>query len=397
VDAKHLLCGDEVIDVELLRQVCDIEGEFSAWSNVAIGEQGICWLPLSTRFNAPALLTPLDLPAALAAAQQAAATSGAKPVIRLDGKELLAKHGVTATDDGHLPTFSSGGGVIVAKEDQLAELLTLRTQYNKVLLTADPPVLTERLRWWPGAKTPSVGLRWGVGVYVAQQTAQPRFISEAHWGQFTSPVGPLLLRQLQERTTAGGFGDWSTADAKLSQIVLLGADKQATLMERGRAAGLDVLLMFLMEKKRIGLTNRYQTSLRLRVVDLNGKQPIWSSTTLTDKQLTAASDGGEEVVNAFAGELATFIDENMALKPMPTLTPQQAARRAASLAAASSENPWPALVELQYYFDSKLLSDDEATDAFGKVLGAARGRAWVKGNATIRRELLSNWEKSLSP
>jgi hypothetical protein len=175
---------------------------------------------------------------------------------------------------------------------------------------------------------------------------------------------------------------------------LLGAGKQSDLMDEARAQGLDAIAVFLLADKRIGLSGKTDTELRVRVVDLAGRQSPWSSTTLSSNRLAAAGQGAEALVEQFVASVFEHVDQNMTLGPMPTVTGEQAAARAQSLTQTPPDEPLPVLAELRCYHAQGLLDDEEAARRYDALLGAGKGRTLVKGDAAARNEVLQEWISS---
>ena len=232
-----------------------------------------------------------------------------------------------------------------------------------------------------------------MGVYWSGKSQQPRIANETDLQKITGPIGPGILAMLNQRTEERRFGQWPQEDApNLRRAVLLGAGTRADLLKVAQRAGFDLLVSLEISTRGIGLTGRVETSMRVRLVDVATKTPLWSSTAISSSQLAQA--GYNAAVQYVAG-IAQQVDDQFCLTSMPPLKPEHVQRRVASLA---DEFPQPdealrVLTEIRYYQVNDLLADADAVLVYDRVLGAGKGRPLTEGDASGRRQLLEAWLK----
>ena len=89
--------------------------------------------------------------------------------------------------------------------------------------------------------------------------------------------------------------------------------------------------------------------------------------------------------------LFDYMDGNLALTDMPPLTADVVRERGATLAAAQYVNPLPVLLELRYYEFRKLLTGEENSGFFTKIVGPEEGPRLATGPVEQRKEIVQRW------
>ncbi len=263
------------------------------------------------------------------------------------------------------------------------------------LIAGDDATVAHRVKWFPAAKRPTIGLRWGVGVTVTGVASPPRrLISVSDLAKVTGPAGPAVGNGLQERLSSGEFGKWPDAgDEKYRQVAILGSGSQSRLVDQARNAGLDMVAVFELIVKSLGVGTKTETIMRLRFVDVAIGEPLWVSGRLSDIKIRAAMHEGRDLAGDFVGKATAEIDQNFCLKPMPSLKPEHIQGRLATLAEEASDSPdsLPILVELRYYQAKQLLTPEQATPIYNKIVGDDKGSTLATGDGDQRRQVLNEW------
>ena len=264
------------------------------------------------------------------------------------------------------------------------------------LIIDDGAKLKERLRWFPGAKRPSISLRWGTGVTFPGMSRPPQIRRPEDMAKQTGVVGVKLVTEMQRRMHNGDFGDWPQGgESRFAQVCLLGAGTQNELIEAARRQGLDGLILFSITMRPIGTTRNMYAELKVRLIDVNGQLPVWNSTMISSRQIAAASGTVENPADEFVDLILKEIDATWTLAPMPALKPEHVQGRVAkildTLDPTVRDDCLAALVEVRYYQACDLLGLDEATAVYDKILGAGKGQVLAAGRKVERRELLETW------
>jgi hypothetical protein len=243
------------------------------------------------------------------------------------------------------------------------------------------------------------------------------------------PVG-FAAANLEGRQRAGGGGGGMTpaglpdvggeavtpeaiAQAQMLGIINLGVGGGGGAGGAGAAAagrkvaqkeGVDVMLVAAVAAK-IGRVRgkaepQVQSTVILKAVDVMRNETIWtskslSSTAATPQEPQAADQQQQNTTPTFVRgllrELFDFVDEQLAVKEMPPLTPDVVRERGAALAEGEYNNPLPVLLELRYYEFKKLLKPEEISGFFAKIVGAEEGPRLATGPIEQRKEIVRRW------
>jgi len=358
------------------------------WQKLHGSPDGRPWIMVSRSVQDPVYLVPLD--AADAAARAALAAAG-RPVVR--GMTRITADAVLGPAGG-APAVPVGPlvGVEGAAPDGVQK--QIREVYVD-LIAGDPAGLAERLRWHPGEREPSVGLRWGVGVQWTGEDAGQEIRSEQQFTQATGNVGPGIVAALKQRLAQGKFGDWPAASgSQIDHVVFLGSDDLANLLDDARRIALDRLVLINLTVKTIGFQRRRDVTMVVRLVDVASGQSQWASPSLSASQMMAAARAGGNPGAAMVAEVMKEIDAKHQLAPMPALRPEHVESRVAAMAGGLSDKPdemLPVLVELRYYQAKGLLPAERAAELYDRILGTGRGRLLAGDDEAERREALSAW------
>jgi WD40 repeat protein len=263
-------------------------------------------------------------------------------------------------------------------------------------LLTDDTALEERLKWFPAAKRPSIGLRWGLGVVLASQADPPKIRSSDDLAKLTGPIGPALIEQLQTRMGQGAFGKWpENGPPGCRKVAILGAGTQPELVAVAKKDGLDVLVLFTLRVRPAGSGRRMDMSMRVRLLDVASDEALWTSESVSSGRVASARQSGSDPLLELHEAVLRQVDESFRLAPMPTLAPEHVRGRVAGLVEGSQElgedERLRILVELRYYQGKELLSRDAAAKAYDQVLGEDKGSELAAADGPGRRALLHQW------
>ena len=263
------------------------------------------------------------------------------------------------------------------------------------VLCGEDDALRERLRWFPKAKRPAIGLRWAFGIeFVGEKTTAE--IEDA-WDvrRITGEIGPFLGREIEDRIAKGDFGEWpDRGDPRFRQVVILGIAPRDKLLDSARRQAVDVLIVANLTTKIIGLRRNETTTMRFQFFDVSTNGLLWTSPALKN---TRQSRSADEV----AAEVLEQIDSDFRLAAMPAMRPEHAEGRLKTLAAAIDQSDSPGkdrrlallavMIELRYYQLKDLITADQATALCDKILGDGNGKTLATGDEDQRREALRAW------
>jgi len=291
------------------------------------------------------------------------------------------------------------------------------------IIKANPEVL-KSLRWSAALKRPTIMLRVGLGIQLPGGVAAQGASSDMQmWGE---KVGKPMVESLRTRMAKGKFGRWLQmsqdapadgqpqpppdpnlpAEQKIGQggIAELGQGDVAALRRTAQKENIDVLVHVSITARAIkGRSGQetWQSSLSVKVLDAVKNETIWPSKTINSApppgtplaKTAKPEEYGERAIRNLLGDFNAIVDAKLALTEMPQLTAEMARSRAEYLASMQHQNPLPALFELRYYEQQKLLTTDELAQFYGQILGEQTGPRLAKGSEQDRRQILAKWLK----
>jgi hypothetical protein len=247
----------------------------------------------------------------------------------------------------------------------------------------------------------------------ATVATKPSGVPEAltYWG---TALGKPLLEKLQARVAEGRFGKWLQAAKQAAAnsptgnpdnqahspgqftdeggILNLGLMEEAKAQRAAVKEGLDVLIVAAIVNKPVKVHGQIhgQSNLTIRVIDVASGESLWKS-----KPVNSAVLGGDTGGDAESGRAATellndtlsFLDGGVLLGDVPKLTAEAVQQRAETI-SGKTVNLLPALAELRYYQSVKLLTPEQLSDDYVKLLGAEDGPRLATAANSVRREIL---------
>jgi len=130
------------------------------------------------------------------------------------------------------------------------------------------------------------------------------------------------------------------------------------------------LLLIDVDSQIVGIHRKWETTLKVKILDLTTDHVLWASEQLTAEQIATAEESGGADPRAISlrrcwrglrpiGHLVT----------MPQLSAENVKKRLASLAHHDFDNPLPVLAELRYYQSKKLAEPTDLGPLYERFLG----------------------------
>lgn len=261
------------------------------------------------------------------------------------------------------------------------------TTVHGELLAGDDRLLSEQLSFWPAARRPKLGLRWGIAIEYAGRDA-PAVRNFFDLERLTGPLGVLLRNGLQARIDRGDFGLWPQIDdPRLRELAFLGVGPRKDIVSYAQQLGLDMVVCVAISGQ--GNPNGRLSDLVMltTLVDPRGAVAEWSSSPLRLSDVAAAGDAAHGLAERKANEVLAKIDGDHALRPMPALTAAQVEKRLQRLSRETSSDPWSVLAEVRYYLVQRLVSKEAAIARLDAV-APGQGAALADDQPSVRRSAL---------
>ncbi len=274
-----------------------------------------------------------------------------------------------ATDNKVGPQSPAGAPSAADAAPEMQSVAAMRDIYTN-LIVGDGKQLEQRMRWYPAAKRPCIGLRWGFGVEITGRSAAAPVRSLSELAQVTGSIGPSLFDLLQQRAAVGKFGDWpKTADAPLADVRFLGDGKLADLRTAARRRELNALLVIEMNSEMIALTKKWRRTLTVKIVDVDIGRQLWVSESLSAAQVASGSNPGVDPRAGFVRDVMNKIASDYSLADIPVLTKEMVKQRIADVGRSTADNPLPPLAELRYYQFKGLAEPTDLDPVYDRLLG----------------------------
>jgi hypothetical protein len=308
---------------------------------------------------------------------------------------------IRANEQAKAPPSALPLGGIADRDPDGQGLKHVRERYTS-LIAGDGKELDKQMLWFPAAKRPSIGLRWGLGVQQSEKPHPASGSSSERTRGFDNndlfvhllselpqttigPIGARLLAELRQRMAEGKFGAWpKTGDSSFHDVCFLGGGKLPELQAAARRHGLDLLLVIDANSPFVGIVAQWD--FKITTFDLTTNQILWTSEPLTTAQVTLAEKSGTaDPRERFIQKVLETIAADYQLATMPALTAENVKKRLASLAARTFDDPLPVLAELRYYQTKKLADPTDLTPLYDRLLGPGGARTMLEGNESERR------------
>lgn len=292
----------------------------------------------------------------------------------------------------------------------------------RAMLLRDDSEAFSAVRWVPALKRPALAIRFGFATKAV--TSAGRSLNEtslqknenasarvaiAYWGHV---VGQPLLRAVAERATDGQFGqcfredkgsrrdleavsDGGNSNGK-SPVMVLGLLNSGQFADIAGEKGLDVLIVGTTVLKpptphRTGLAPPV-TALTVSILDALRNQTLWTSQEIEANSAEVGTGYIDaQVIDKLTADVASFLEKQVGLTDMPTLTSDAVKRRAEAALLEPHANPLRLLVELRYYYSRQLLTLDELFGYYAKLIGPDDSRKLAVGTEEERLKIIQKW------
>jgi len=394
VGAEYLLFDGQLFDPSRKAVVWRYSFATSenAWDKVTGSPDGRVWLTASQSSQQAAYLGPARIPDAEAASKLASMPA------RFQGNSKISIQTIFggAALPGQPPV---GIGVPGPDSSTVAEYEKASRDYGRReyvdLIVGDDAALLERVRWLPAARRPSIGIRWGLGVQLIGEEQQPPISTPEQLAMVTGTIGRDVYLGLERWASEGRFGNWTPGgNVPARQIVLLGGGDHPDLLEAARRQGLDLLVTVSRSTRIVGIGRQVEVLMRVRINDVAGKLPPWSSTLLSSTDVLAGQRMGKDLTAELVADVLKEVDRSYVLGAMPDERAEDVKTRMAEFdptSLASKDEALPHLVDLRYYGAKQLLTADELIASYDKILGVGKGRIIVGSDQAERRNVLQQW------
>jgi hypothetical protein len=259
----------------------------------------------------------------------------------------------------------------------------------------DDSSLVNNMHWLPIAKRPTMGLRWGLGVTFAGVTTRKDAKIAADLLPLTGPIGPDLVRQLEQRLDERRDGEWAFPNGQFMRVPAFSAETEEDLMTKAAKENLDGLVLISMTSKRMGMAKTLRITMIVRLVDVLGHKITWSSSPLNSQKAQSTQGTKADASVQLVGEVMAKLDEQYASVKFPAIGDTAVQRRAAHLAESGGSPPQVLrnLAELRYYQAKKLLSESDAERAYHEIVGE-KAKVLAGGDGTQRTAAAAEWWQS---
>ncbi len=266
------------------------------------------------------------------------------------------------------------------------------------LVAGDDATLLYRMRWFPAGRRLVIGLRWGLGVEVADPMDPAVQAAVKEGEKLIGAVALGLVSGLEGRIKGGAFGDWpDQGDPRCRQVAILRTGTRQQLAAAARARRLDVLILLQPVPLSSAAGQITQTLVQVQVFDAIAGKPLWTSPTFGSAALGISDVRGWDPVAVRVGEVLQYVRDYVELRPVGELTAEQVRARLKDWEPekARPESALLLLVEMRYYQIKQLLPTDEVARELDSLVGLGRGRLLATEPPVKRRELVQAWLKGL--
>ncbi len=260
------------------------------------------------------------------------------------------------------------------------------------IILADDEKLVRQLKWLPGAKCPTLGERWGMGVIVRGTTTPPSVLTYRDFEGMTGEIGTSFVAELNKRASRGDFGDWSAGNATpLAAAVFITGSDETALLKNARDKDLDCLALFDVRQIQ-GRTGRVEDAeMAIQFHDLHGRRETWTSAGVRSSRVIAAKNKGDDAVKEYLDVVTKQIDAEYRLTPLPNISADIAAKRMQQLAASSTSMRPAMFAEIRFYHVNKLIDEAAASAVYSDLFGATDGPAFITGKPADRQKMIRQW------
>ncbi len=177
-------------------------------------------------------------------------------------------------------------------------------------------------------------------------------------------------------------------------VMMLGKGNQKSLLEKAKANGLDLLVVFVVRIDHSQSRNTTKSKTQAKMFNVSTGDQLQMTKTLTNTVVAKAREEGasDDPVEMELDKLFTkTADEDFKASEMPEIEAKFIIQRVNDLVEASPDNPLPALVEMKYYFENGILPKSEFVSAVEGLIGAEQAKDLIDGNTKQKESAIAAW------
>jgi hypothetical protein len=169
-------------------------------------------------------------------------------------------------------------------------------------------------------------------------------------------------------------------------ISFIGVGNKEQLLERVKRDRAEVLLVFDVSSLIAG-KGLLNTAIELKLYDAVKGTELYKSQSVNNLQASFAKGKKDPVGQALEG-LFRYVEQQVRVQPMPQLRPEHAVGRVETLVSSTQLKPLSTLAEILYYYKQGLLSREQLTEYYGKLIGPDDGKDLALGSPEERKAVL---------
>ena len=285
---------------------------------------------------------------------------------------------------------------------------------------------TQRYQWVPALRRPTPLVRFGVGLDYsgprekairqagltgAQRSSIRATQGDRAWSMVTGGLGEQIVKVLSShveksggepltgelpskpvarprRTQPGSILESSHGAPLAPGVYFLAAARESVLLAAARREGVDVLVV--VDWRDAG----HKWSAGLKLVDVVRGEALLTLPRVTSAALEESRTNplADNPFSETFRQLTEYLEENLAMQPLPEqIKRRHVARRLDALAASSDENPLRNLAEMRYFGERGLADQTQVLLAYQALIGTKAGSELMLGDAAAKQRLLKPW------
>ena len=221
--------------------------------------------------------------------------------------------------------------------------------------------------------------------------------AEGEYRHASGEAGMLLLSGLMSRVARGSFGDWG-CDVQPPQesdpraVLFAIADSEDFLRSFASQQNVDVLIALNLTGKVTGNKKRSNLVITLvvRVIDVATDTELWASKPITNTAIAAGRAKGSDPSIQIMNDLLQFCDENLAIQPVPKMTPADANKEAERLTADKAGDVLLKLATLRVFQCQGLIPADKTIEYAARLLDQESAKAFASDEPLERLDAIAD-------
>ena len=210
----------------------------------------------------------------------------------------------------------------------------------------------------------------------------------------TGSVGPEIVAGLHQRASGGTFGKQLQGGRRFRNrprgVYLLPFAERDSILTEAANKGVDLAIIVQLTERN-SPRGPSDTSMVVRVFNVQTGKNVWSSKALSANQARAAIESGrDDPLADLVQDTMEHVDEYK-LEPIPAFDAEQLQQRGAVLTEEVPVRPQMPVAEVRYYQVKKLLDRDQAFAWYEKLVGTELATTLADGTADEREQVVRRW------